>query len=469
MKTKQILVAGLLLMGAMNANAQSQTPSTTSAIEDITETGYGLENGAVQNLLSSTSGAVFFGYQAGMATTTKNVHGNNNSFLGSQSGKVNTTGASNVFVGALTGFKNISGSQNIFVGANAGDANTSGSRNIFIGQDAGGANTTASFNTFTGWNSGLMNTGSNNTFYGYSSGRANTLSANNAFFGANSGILNNSDDNAFFGANAGAKNTTGTSNNFFGSSAGVDNSTGSYNIFVGTFAGFRNQTGNSNVYVGHGAGFSVVGGGGNTMLGHGSGGNAIGGSNTFIGHAAGGNATGSSNVFIGYNSGVDATGDNKLYISNSNTPTPMIYGDFTTSKVGIGGFARSSTADGFPTTAGNVNVSSYKLFVKGGILTEEVRVSVARDWADYVFSDKYKLATLPEVEKYIAANGHLPNVPSAKEVKEDGIELGQMANIHQEKIEELTLYVIQQNKQLEAQQKEIDELKASVKALMNKQ
>ncbi len=67
-------------------------------------------------------------------------------------------------------------------------------------------------------------------------------------------------------------------------------------------------------------------------------------------------------------------------------------------------------------------------------------------------------------------------MPSAKQVKEDGIELGQMANIQQEKIEELTLYAIEQNKQietqnkqLEQQQKEIDELKAAVKVLMAKQ
>lgn len=116
-----------------------------------------------------------------------------------------------------------------------------------------------------------------------------------------------------------------------------------------------------------------------------------------------------------------------------------------------------------PTLAGDVNVADYSLFVDGGILTEEVRVSLKSNWqwADYVFEDDYNLKPLSEVEAYINTNGHLPNVPSAAQVAEEGIELGEMTNIQQEKIEELTLYLIQQ-------QKEIEELKALVKALTEK-
>ena len=66
---------------------------------------------------------------------------------------------------------------------------------------------------------------------------------------------------------------------------------------------------------------------------------------------------------------------------------------------------------------------------------------------------------LTKVEEYIAQNGHLPNVPSAKEITEKGLELGEMAKIQQEKIEELTLYLIQQNK-------EIEELKSQIKLLL---
>lgn len=99
----------------------------------------------------------------------------------------------------------------------------------------------------------------------------------------------------------------------------------------------------------------------------------------------------------------------------------------------------------------------YKLSVKGKIRAEEIKVY--NTWADYVFTSDYKLDDLKEVESYIIKNGHLKNVPSAKEITEHGLELGEMSKIQQEKIEELTLYLIQQNK-------EIEELKAQVKILM---
>jgi len=88
--------------------------------------------------------------------------------------------------------------------------------------------------------------------------------------------------------------------------------------------------------------------------------------------------------------------------------------------------------------------------VKGGLLSEELRVLT--DWADYVFYDSYELKSLNEVENFINKNGHLPNIPSAEEVASSGIEMGEITKLQQEKIEELTLYTIKQ-------QKEIDELK----------
>ena len=113
-------------------------------------------------------------------------------------------------------------------------------------------------------------------------------------------------------------------------------------------------------------------------------------------------------------------------------------------KVGIGGVTT------FPTTAGGTNVSGYNLFVKGGILTDEVRVGLNSTWADYVFADNYELKPLSEVESYIEQNKHLPNVPSAAQVKAEGINVGEISRIQQEKIEELTLYIIQQEKRLKA-------------------
>jgi hypothetical protein len=114
-------------------------------------------------------------------------------------------------------------------------------------------------------------------------------------------------------------------------------------------------------------------------------------------------------------------------------------------KVGIG-----LGNNNFPTMAGTANVSTYKLFVEGGILTEEVRVALKSTWADYVFKKDYELKSIPELETFIAENGHLPNVPKAAVVEADGINVAEMATIQMEKIEELTLYIIDLHKKVEA-------------------
>jgi len=116
-------------------------------------------------------------------------------------------------------------------------------------------------------------------------------------------------------------------------------------------------------------------------------------------------------------------------------------------QVVIGSF--SSFTQGFP--------SGYKLYVADGILTEKVRVAVktTTDWADYVFSDNYSLMPLKEVEQFVKTNSHLPNVPSAQEVVNGGIDVAKMDAKLLEKIEELTLYIIEQNKKLEEQESRI--------------
>jgi hypothetical protein len=101
--------------------------------------------------------------------------------------------------------------------------------------------------------------------------------------------------------------------------------------------------------------------------------------------------------------------------------------------------------------------SSYKLAVSGGILTEKIRVATTGTafWADYVFEPSFKLRTLKDVERYIKVNKHLPDVPSTAEVTKDGIDIAQTQAILLQKVEELTLYVIQQQKQIEKLKKQI--------------
>lgn len=91
---------------------------------------------------------------------------------------------------------------------------------------------------------------------------------------------------------------------------------------------------------------------------------------------------------------------------------------------------------------------SYKLEVNGSIRSKEVVVE-ASSWPDYVFSDGYELASLSEIEAYIKSNRHLPGVPSAKEVENGGLSVGEMNAKLLEKIEELTLHVIRLEKEME--------------------
>ena len=100
----------------------------------------------------------------------------------------------------------------------------------------------------------------------------------------------------------------------------------------------------------------------------------------------------------------------------------------------------------------------YKLFVEGGIRSEKVKVDLKTGWADYVFEDEYDLRPLTEVESFIQKNNHLPDVPSAVEVEENGIDVAEMDATLLRKIEELTLYVIELQKQNKALQERVETL-----------
>jgi hypothetical protein len=100
---------------------------------------------------------------------------------------------------------------------------------------------------------------------------------------------------------------------------------------------------------------------------------------------------------------------------------------------------------------GNVYIGTFsgseKLNVCGGIKATEIRVESG--WCDYVFASDYKLRPIQEVADFIKSNQHLPNIPPAIEVETDGLALGDMSRRMMEKIEELTLYLIQQDEQIQ--------------------
>jgi hypothetical protein len=98
-------------------------------------------------------------------------------------------------------------------------------------------------------------------------------------------------------------------------------------------------------------------------------------------------------------------------------------------------------------------VDKYKFAVEGGIAARSLRITQANPWADYVFDKKYQLKPLDEVEKYIQQNHHLPDMPSAATVAEEGIDVADIQSKMLSKIEELTLYVIELKKEVEALKK----------------
>jgi hypothetical protein len=167
-----------------------------------------------------------------------------------------------------------------------------------------------------------------------------TEGTRNTFYGTGAGVntSGDNDDDTFIGVNAGYSNTTGTTNTFVGFTAGYSNTTGTSNTFVGFDAGYY-ATGNDNAMFGGCAGCWGTTGSGNSFFGSRSANFlSTGANNSIFGSFAGYNiGAGSGNVFLGYHAGYNETGSNKLYLDNSNTSTPLIYGEFDNNKLTING------------------------------------------------------------------------------------------------------------------------------------
>jgi len=114
--------------------------------------------------------------------------------------------------------------------------------------------------------------------------------------------------------------------------------------------------------------------------------------------------------------------------------------------VSIGVWSHNNTAD------------SAKLSVGGKIRAEEIVVKLQTDWADYVFEDDYHLRSLEDVEQHIEQNGHLPGIPSANQIEEEGLSIASTQVLMMQKIEELTLYMIEQDKEISRLNAKIDSL-----------
>lgn len=126
-----------------------------------------------------------------------------------------------------------------------------------------------------------------------------------------------------------------------------------------------------------------------------------------------------------------------------------------------------------PDSYGNVSIGTndakgYRLAVNGNVIATSVTVKTNGNWPDYVFKPRYQAMPLAAVRDYINKNGHIPEVPLAAAVDQEGINIGEMNKLLLKKVEELTLYMIGKDQELKEANKRIDGLSKRLDGLMKK-
>ncbi|MBV4358899.1 hypothetical protein [Pinibacter aurantiacus] len=389
---------------------------------------------------------------------------------------------------------------------------------VTIGKGSG----TPTYNTATGYNALKLNTtGDQNSAFGYKALINNTTGSYNTAFGMFTLLVNTTGvRNTAVGDFSLESNTIGYSNTALGYQALDHNVSGAYNNAIGHYALLSNAVGNGNFASGHGALYSSTGsyniGLGYLAAYHQTSGdnNIIIGSNIELPNLTGSNQLNIGNIVYGTGINSSTPGAGKIGIGTMTPTEKFQIGDrFTFSDGGWKGIcsnikwdanletnvrivegpasgmfytnkgntaflngstkvAGSTLNDAFYTmvlyNSGQVGVgTSYdlngftdqtiKFYVEGGVRARKVRVD-QNSFADFVFHKDYHLPTIDSVDRYIQQYQHLPSVPSEKEVKENGVDVSEMNKLLLQKIEELTLYTIDQQKQLDQKNKEIEKI-----------
>jgi len=403
-------------------------------------------NGLIKstNLLSVNSSNYF-----GNMTGNVNITGTNNTVFGYNSANAITSGSNNIMMGVQIGSSLTTGNDNIFIGnvdpafnLYTGRLVTSGSDNTFIGNSAGGSISTSSYNVAIG--DGALadgQAGSNNTSVGFTAGY-NAIGANNVYFGSAAGQLDNGSSNVFVGNRAGIVNTTGSNLTFLGANSG--GSASSSTLTNATAIGYNAQVTASNSLI---LGNSVNVGIGTT--------NPL-----FKLDIQGGNAS-IYNTGAASSLAIGSAIAGKTNLSLSTSADASGYGIIQT--VSVSGTSTVYGNTVINPTSGNVIIgktsqlnSAYMLDVAG---TERANsIIVNSTGADFVFNPSYHLFSLADLEKYIQANHHLPEIPSAKEMQADGLNVGDNQIKLLQKVEELTLYLIEKDKKEKEQDATIKKL-----------
>jgi hypothetical protein len=185
----------------------------------------------------------------------------------------------------------------------------------------------------------------------------------------------------------------------------------------------------------------------------GIGGNALPVTNIHFNNSLAGDTIKITNNTTGHNAG------DGLDIRNTGIAATIMNLENSTLEFGTNNVSRMKiNSDGKIVMGTTPTPAGYKLFVEEGILTEKVKVAVktSSEWSDYVFAKEYDLKPLSEVEAFINQNNHLPGVPSAQDVVDNGIDMAKMDAKLLEKIEELTLHLIEMDKKMKDLQKRLE-------------
>jgi len=307
--------------------------------------------------------------------------------------------------------------------------------------------------------------------------------------GTNAGRSLTQGDNIMIGRDAGSQITAGTFNIMIGGAAGSAMTGGIFNVMIGRFCGAYRTTGDRNVFIGsstaedfNGGGNVVLGdraagagvartGSNNVILGNRTMENVNGNNNVAIGPSAGLTNGGSGNVFLGANAGRNETGSNLLYIDNTNTTTPLIWGNFATDQVRING---QLTITGNAFVNGGTAVTSDRRFKKNirpleSALSKTLKLRGVRyDWRrdefpDMNFSEEEQLGFIAqEVEE------EFPELVQERADGYKGVDYSRLTPILVEAIKELKAEIDalrKENEALRAQVQSQGELQGRVQAL----
>nr|WP_246439674.1 tail fiber domain-containing protein [Rhabdobacter roseus] len=469
----------------------------------------------------SGGGNTYLGRSAGSFWHYYNIDDlnlNNNTYIGNNAG-LDAWGSNNTSIGTEAGALGVN--NNTYLGYAAGGgfnargrSSGGGSNNTSLGYGAGSPGS-GGYNVFVGHYAGTRSSGNNNIAIGASAGLktpegsgqfAVPIGSNNIFIGDSTGQSNNANNNILIGSKTGYQNTTGIHNAALGTRALFNNTTGSYNTAYGFHAGpnttdltnsgaFGNEAattasnqirlGNSNVtQIGGQVGWSnfsdqrfkrqvqenvagldfilklrpvtyhwdidhlnrfIHGSAADTLFTDSIARSGIANQQRIAYSGFLAQEVEAAARSVGYDfSGVVAP-------ANERTPYSLRYGEFVVPLVKAVQEQQRQLGQQSQVLAG----------LNARLERPVVRLTSADEWADRVFEPGYRLRPLAEVESYLREHRHLPGVPSAQVLAEQGVDVSGMLAKQMEKIEELTLYVVEADKKNEALQAENEFIKAT--------